>query len=308
MPRVTAVWTIGYWLIVAGLFGLGLAPATAAAQARVDDRVRVPESTRTQVVKLADGSTLVGRFVDVSGDPVKFETSGGVVTLQRSSIMDVKEVASSSLRGGRYVLEDPNPTRLFFGPTARTLEKGEGDFSDTYLFLLSGGYGLGGHAQIGAGLSVVPTGDFSDNIFFATGKLGFSPSKNVDLAVGGLVGWTGMFGDDLGGSGGLALGAVYGVGTFGSKDQALTLGLAVPFAGGDIAETPVILAGGEARIARRLKLVTENYLTTGADKVAVFSYGLRIFGDKIAVDLAFLNSSAGSIFPGVPYVDFVVRF
>jgi hypothetical protein len=295
-------WVVAVWLSVL----IGLAPAGAYAQVRAD-RVRLPDSTRRQIVKLTDGSTLVGRFVDVTGDPVRFETSSGVISLKRASIVEVKEVLAASFRNGRYETEDPNPTRLFFGPTARTLPKGSGDFSDTYLFLLSGGYGVGGHAQIGAGLSVLPTGDWGDNVFFVTGKLGWNPAPNVDLAVGGLIGWTGMFGDDLGASGGITLGAVYGVGTFGSRDHSLTAGLAVPFAAGDIARTPVVILGGETRIGRRVKLVTENYITTD-DPVAIFGYGLRIFGEKIAVDLAFLNASSGAIFPGIPYVDFVVRF
>jgi hypothetical protein len=133
--------------------------------------------------------------------------------------------------------------------------------------------------------------------------------------VGGIAGWAGGFDDDLGGS----IGAGYGVGTFGSTDHAITAGIALPF--GEAETKPVFLLGGETRIAKRLKLVTENYFVvdkhsvyngTGFDErnrvVGVFGYGIRIFGDKIAVDLAFLNSTEGGLFPGVPYVDFVVRF
>jgi hypothetical protein len=68
------------------------------------------------------------------------------------------------------------------------------------------------------------------------------------------------------------------------------------------------MLGGETRIHRNLKLVTENYITTTDNADAVFSYGLRIFNEKISVGLAFLNSTEGGVFPGLPYVDFVIRF
>ena len=52
-----------------------------------------------------------------------------------------------------------------------------------------------------------------------------------------------------------------------------------------------------------------DYLNGRTTRVeAVFGYGLRIFGDKIAANLGFLNSTEGGIFPGIPYLDFVVRF
>jgi hypothetical protein len=207
--------------------------------------------------------------------------------------------------------DDPNPTRLFFGPTARTLPRGAGDFSDTYLFFLSGAYGLGSNLQIGGGFSVFPTDKFTDNIFFLTAKVAVRPAKNVTLAVGGLLGQVGGFGSSLGGDDGEGVGAFYGVGTFGSADHALTGGVVFPYASGDLGDDPVFLIGAETRVARRIKLVTENYLTSGGDYnnvVGVFSYGVRLFGEKMSVSLAFWNSTEGGIFPGLPYVDFVIRF
>ena len=288
----------------------------AAAQVKGMRYLRVPDSTAVHIVKLADGSTVVGRFIDVATDPLRFETSGGVITIRRADLREIKETQRSGLRSGEYWPDDPNPSRLFFGPTARVLPANEADFSSTYLFLLSGSAGVGGVGQLGAGLSVLPLDDFSDNLFFVTGKVGIPVSPKVQFAVGGLAGWAGGFDDDIGGAG---IGAVYGVGTFGTKDHAFTGGIALPF--GDVDTKPVFLLGGETRVGKRVKLVTENYFVVEDDRyqisgvqygsrhlAGVFGYGFRIFGDKIAVDLAFLNSTEGGVFPGVPYVDFVVRF
>lgn len=292
-------------LVAMVMLALVISPATA--QIKGERFLRVPDSSAVQVVRLANGSSLVGRFIDVGGDPVRFETGGGVITIRRADIRDIKEISRGAVKQGQVWFEDPNPTRLFFGPTARSLPKGEGDFSSTYLFFVSAGYGVGGNAQIGGGLSIAPLENFGDNIFFLTAKVGVRAGKNAQFAVGGLVGSVGGFADDLGGSDRSALGAVYGVGTFGSKDHALTLGVIMPFAEGDFADKPLLMFGGETRVARRLKLITENYLSTeGGD--AIVSYGLRIFGEKMSVSLGFLNSTDGGVFPGVPYVDFVIRF
>ena len=40
----------------------------------------------------------------------------------------------------------------------------------------------------------------------------------------------------------------------------------------------------------------------------LLSYGARVLGEKISVDLAFINFAGKMVFPGIPYVYFVVRF
>ena len=42
----------------------------------------------------------------------------------------------------------------------------------------------------------------------------------------------------------------------------------------------------------------------------LISYGLRFFGEKLSVDLAFMNvpTTGEYFFPGLPYIDFVVKF
>ena len=293
---------IAGWLVLAALV---LGPMSAQAQIRGAQYLRVPDSSRVQVIKLGDGSSLMGRIVRVGSDSVYFQTSAGLLPLARASIAEIREVSARAARRGQPWPADPNPTRLYFGPTARTLPKGEAHFSDTYLFLPSAAYGVTDRLQLGGGLSVVPLDKFTDNVFFATAKLALIQSPNAHVAVGGLVGWSGTFQDELG-TGSASIGVVYGVGTFGTDDHSITLGAALPFASG-IDQHVVIQFGGETRLSRRLKLVTENYFVPGESPVVV-SYGLRIFGERLGVDLAFLNSTDHGVFPGLPYVDFVVRF
>ena len=223
------------------LLALAVLAPRMEAQVRGERFLRVPEAGVVQVVKLADGSTLVGRFTDVTGDPLRFETKGGPVSIRRRDLREITETGEASIREGGYWPDDPNPSRLFFGPTARSLPNGEADFSSTDLFLLSGNMGVGGAGQIGGGLSVLPLEDFSDNIFFVTAKVSLPVSPKAQLAIGGLAGWAGGFDSDLGGGG---LGVVYGVGTFGTKDHAATLGVALPIVG-DVDTKPVVLLSAD---------------------------------------------------------------
>ena len=73
-------------------------------------------------------------------------------------------------------------------------------------------------------------------------------------------------------------------------------------------DKPMLMLGAEKRLSKRTALVTENWLSPGADQPLV-SYGIRIFGENLSVDLAFLTPlGADYLFPGIPYIDFVSHF
>jgi hypothetical protein len=69
------------------------------------------------------------------------------------------------------------------------------------------------------------------------------------------------------------------------------------------------MIGGVARVSRRMALVTENYYVSGAsENHTILGYGFRFFGEKLSVDLAFLNSASDAVFPGFPFISFAVKF
>ncbi len=67
-----------------------------------------------------------------------------------------------------------------------------------------------------------------------------------------------------------------------------------------------------SRVGRKWSLITENWIGPIVDDEyrGIYSYGIRFFGEKIAVDLAFLNNTDifKEIAIGIPYIDFVVKF
>jgi len=278
----------------------------AQRPAPIPKTIRVADSTQVQVIRLRDGSSIVGRVTEVGADTIRFAATGGTLALTRADIVDVRDVPKSSVRQGEVWPANPNATRLFFAPTGRMLAKGEGYFNDTYLLLLSVQGGVSSRFNLGGGLSVVPVDNFADNALFVTPKIGVVASPKFNLAVGALAGFVGAAvdeGEDAG------FGILYGVGTIGSPDASITVGTGLAYAGGQFADRPVAMLGAESRLGRRISFVTENYLIPNDDVPGVISYGLRFYGEKLSTDLAFWNAPGSfMVFPGIPYVAFSVKF
>ena len=273
--------------------------------------LRIADSSQVQVIRLRDGSSIVGRITEIGADAVTFVAASGTLSIPRADIVELRDVAKSALRKGEVWPANPNATRLLFSPTGRMLEQGEGYFNDTYVFLVSVHGGLTSRFTLGGGLSVFPLDDFTDNALFIMPKIGVVATPKFNLAVGALAGWVGAaFDEDDGSSGGKAsFGVVYAVGTAGSPDASVSFGTGLAYAGGNFADTPVAMLGADARLAKRVSFITENYLIPNDDVNAILSYGLRFFGEKLSADLAFwVAPGETNKFPGIPYVSFSVKF
>ncbi|MDP6042304.1 MAG: hypothetical protein QGG64_27390 [Candidatus Latescibacteria bacterium] len=301
-----------FWFLLTCVLGTS---STMFAQGLVsgnlaDDRIRallvVPDSTQIQVITTTDGSTNMGRIIRVGDQKIDFKTDLGMVSIPISKIKHIEMMPATSIHKGEIWFTNPNATRLFFAPTGRMIKQGKGYFSDYYLFFPGFSYGLTDRFTLGGGVSIFPGVDMNDQLFFITPKLGLVQNESVQFALGALIvrvpgddGWD----DDPEGAG-----ILYGVTTFGNPDASLTLGLGYGFVGGNLAERPMVVVGGEKRLTRRMSFVSENWIYPGIDEPLI-SYGLRFFGKRLSVDLAFLNIvGEEAIFPGVPYIDFVFQF
>ena len=259
-------------LATALLTALGAIVATTgivSAQQPKPVALRVADSTDVQVLRLRDGSSIVGKITEMNADSIRFTTAGGQLTIARLDIVEVRDVAKSSLRRGEVWPANPNATRLLFAPTGRMLAKGEGYFNDTYLFLVSVQGGISSRFNLGGGMSVLPLDNFTDNALFITPKIGVIASPKFNLAVGGLAGFVGGLVDD---GESASFGVVYAVGTAGSPDASISFGTGLAYAGGNFADHPVAMLGGETRLSRRIAFVTENYLIPNDDVSSVISY------------------------------------
>ncbi len=275
----------------------------AQGETSFTDNLKIPDPNYIQILTTADGSTLIGRIVEIGETEIQFETDLGKIAIPILKIIEIKEVPLSLIKEGKYWFPNPNATRLFFASTGRSLKKGNWYFADYYLFFPMFAYGITDNITIAGGASLLPAGGVTQLLYFMP-KVGLISSDNFSFSTGALIIKLPSFGDEE-----LPfLGILYGVGTLGSTDASFTAGLGWGFVDTDIADKPMVMLGGEVRTARNIAFVTENWMLPGVGQPLI-SYGLRLFGEKLSVDLAFISTiGEGMFFPGIPYIDFVYNF
>ena len=258
-----------------------------------------PEGRHAQLV-LRDGSTLLGRVLEVTPATVRFASAVGESSIPRASIASVRLVSASAMHDGAYWPEDPSRSRLFFAPTGRMLRTGETYFSDAYIFFPSLQVGLTDMFSIGGGISLFPGVGIGEQILYLTPKLGLYASPTVNVAIGALVAGAGVISDNS------PAGIGYGVATVGGEDQNLTAGAGFGFSRGNASSTALLMLGGSQRVSRNVALVTENYFTSDRDAGILASGGVRFMSEHIAVDLALFGGN--NINAIVPYVAFIYKW
>jgi len=301
------------------LFLLGwllVTPLTAQVQAQASDAsgsasfapyaplapvaapVAAPADTIYEFI-LRDGSRLYGTVVSEDAERiVVLTTSGARVEVPRAQI-ERRRVAAGTARDGQYWGEDPNLSRLFFTSTARPLPKGEGYVSSFMLFFPFVAYGVTDRFTMAGGTPIIP--EAIGRVFYLAPKYTVAQRDRASYAVGAL----GFFSSRDEGS----VGVVYGSGTWGTSDNAVTAGAGWGYASDgstvDLASKPVLVLGLERRVGRRTKLVSENWFAAGSSSRFV-SGGVRFIGDRISADLGLGAFGEGGCC--VPLVNFVWNF
>jgi hypothetical protein len=99
-----------------------------------------------------------------------------------------------------------------------------------------------------------------------------------------------------------SLGVAYGAMTKGTRDSALTVGLGYAYERFEDNGAPVMMIGGEHRVHRHVKLVTENYVFREG---GIASAGVRFMSGRLSADLGLatpLGVDDVFIFPVVNFV------
>ena len=191
--------------------------------------------------------------------------------------------------------EDPNPTRLIIGPTARSLDRGKVYIDSFGISVPFVQIGITDRISIGAGTPLIIPGVTPGEVFWLTPKAQIFRGDRTQASVGLL--HIQVHGD--------ASGIAYGVMTRGTADGAVTLGLGRTYHAGDHTGAALVLVGGEKRVSPRVKLLTENYLSAGGGLV---NGGIRLIRRNASVDLALGATFAGTeVFP-VPVIRIAYTF
>jgi hypothetical protein len=279
-------------VLVMGLLAIAAPVTPAFAQEEV---VTLSPGETLYEIRLVDGSVLFARVTVVDGETIVLVTSGGArLEVKRSQIRNARP-AEGRVVEGEFWREDPNSSRLFFTATGRTLDKGDSYVGTYFVILPFFAVGVTDRFTLAAGAPVL-FGELEP--FYVAPKVQLVRTAKANVSVGTLV----FFFDDE------KVGIAYGVATLGTPDDALTLGLGFGFSGADFSSQPVAMIGGETRVSRRLKLVTENYFLPD-DTGLVFSGGFRIIGERFSTDVGIAGAAGDGDFGCcVPIVNFSYAF
>jgi hypothetical protein len=283
-----------------GLFVLSAVVSVLAAPGRAQRAPLPPVDSATVVrLRLNDGSEVLGRVLAWDTDSLTVETTLGLRLRIPPAALRSWRVQRGRLAGGRFLESDPNASRLFFAPTGRTLPAGDGYFADYYLFFPFLAVGATDWLTVAGGASIIPGAD--NQLVYAAPKLGLVRGPTVNVGVGGI--YATVPGEEG------SVGAVYGVATFGSEDQALTLLAGYPFVNGERTREPGVVLGAERRVAGRAKLLIEAWRLPGVNEVPAI-FGMRFFGNRVSVDfgLLYVLGAETEGFPFFPWVDFVISW
>ena len=252
------------------------------AQERVGDDTRALEVAPEDVVqelRLEDGSRLYGRVVEVEGDRVVFRTASGLqLALTRDQISDVRRVRGQ-LHEGEFRLEDPNRTRLFFGPTARSLPRGRGYLGVYELVMPFVQVGVTDRLTVGGGTPLIFGEGGDSHPFWLTPKFQLLRGERTQIAAG--VMHFLFTGDED------PVGIAYGVVTHGTPDASVTAGFGYGYESSDRG-TWIGMVGGDKRLGRNVKLLTEGYLWQEGEGILVG--GVRFLGARLSADLGLVTA------------------
>ncbi len=251
----------------------------------------------TDELMLRDGTRAYGRVEHSDRGLVTFmTTAGATIEVQAAEIVSVHAV-NGRVVAGEFRRVDPNPTRLFFGPTGRSLKRGSGYFGVYEILLPFVQVGLTDRISFGAGTPLI-FGDGSAHPLWITPKAQLYAGESVQASVGVMhflnVG-DGNFG------------VAYVVGTKGTTDSAVTggVGYAYDRSYDNKNGAAVVMVGAEHRVTRGMKILSENYIFNGG---GILTGGVRWMGERFAADLALVVPIDGETAIAFPLVNIVYSF
>ena len=236
------------WAVCLVLALAGPANAVAATRGLLQEAatqlVITPPDVTDELI-LRDGTRAYGRVESVDSGVVTFiTTAGAAIQVRAAEIISLRPV-SGRVVAGEFRRADPNPTRLFFGPTGRSLKRGTGYMGVYEILLPFVQVGVTDRISLGAGTPLV-FGDGSAHPFWITPKIQVYGTESVQASVGVM-----HFLNVGDGNFGIA----YVVGTRGTADSAVTGGIGYAYDRSYNTQNgaPVVMIGGEHRVTRGLK-------------------------------------------------------
>lgn len=249
---------------------------------------------------LTSGAEIEGTIISEDAEQVIVNSTAGVEMKINKNLIAERETIHAMLYKGEYIRSDPNKTRLFFAPTARTLCQSKGYFSAYEIFLPFIAYGITDYITLSGGMTLLPGVPIEDQLKYLAPKVRIIEQDQFTLSSGLL--WMSVEK--------VSAGIVYGISTYSDYPFSLSAGLGFGFAEGKFTEKPFAMIGLEYQVSNSIKLLSENWIFPEVDG-AVISFGIRFFGENLAADFGFFTQTEiigeGS-FPFLPWIGFAYNF
>ena len=303
-------------LIVFIFLGFAIFSPALVAQVTADDKTS-SETEKSDQIKQDDklvriitsnGSLIEGKVIEISiccfvvDVPILGMTSVEKQNISAITYLEESQMTGSSLMNKRSTNINPQATRYFFAPSAKSLKKGDRYYHNLFLFYNSVSFGV--TDGFTSGLSMSPLGAAAtlkvggemDGISWSAGNIVFYPF-NILLR------------DDAG-----ALNIAFVNTTFETdrKNVSVTFGMAFSENSGS---SEILNLSGMFDLSNKLWVITENYFILTDKPVSLFSAGVRkasanrnvLMDLGIVVLVGYGSSGYGSAFP-LPVVGVTVPF
>lgn len=254
---------------------------------------------------LSDGTEMTGNIVSEDEKEIVFmNKSGLIIKIPKEKVKFRNDftivIGVEKEKRADY---DPNGTRLFIAPTARSLKSGKGYFSVLELFFPTVGIGISDSVSFTGGISLFPGVD--KELLYLSLRLVPIQEEGFNLAVGT------MYFNVVPDFPSAGVGTFYSVITIGGYDFSLTAGTGILYRA-DMSDfsKPVFFFGGELRLSDSIKFISENWASPDVDG-ALLSFGLRFIGVSLSADLGFyypLGANPPEGFPFIPLLSFTYNF
>ena len=244
------------------------------------------EKPVTKIFRLEtrDGNGYTGEVLSSDSAKVIFKAEKlGEITIFQSDVKSLEPLDAKQLKDGNYWFENPQATRYFFSPNGYGLRKGEGYYQNIWVLMNSVAVGLTDYISIGAGM--IPLFLFAGEAtpVWITAKVSVPVVKDKFNLGAGLLTGTALGEPDTG------FGIFYGLGTIGSKDKNVTLGVGYGVAADAGPAAAMINFNGMLRVSARSYLLTENYLFYGGSSTTlILSFGARTVIKNAGLDYGLL--------------------
>lgn len=253
-------------------------------------------------IETNDGNDFIGTLLINDSILVRIKTEKlGELSFNKIDIKVIESIQEIQVHSGAYWYENPNAGRYLFAPSAYNLREGEGYYQNIWVFMNQVSYGFTDHFT--CGLGIVPLFLFGRESaqyspMWVTPKFLFGNGKRkFNFSVGAITFFVPFGGDETRGTAGI----LYGLGTYGNRNNNLSIGLGWGFVrsqgDGLWGKRPTINISGMYRLSKSSYLVTENWFTTFGEgdfvsNTNVISGAYRYAGKHASIDLGLFSPIA----------------